>query len=54
MAHNPLNLVLRLILEIAGLVALGYWGWHRGQGFSRFVLAHYALSFDRIAWLSRK
>jgi len=39
MAHNPLNLALRFLLEIVGLVALGYWGWHQGEGFWRFVLA---------------
>ena len=27
-AHNPLNLALRFVLEITGLAALGYWGWN--------------------------
>ncbi|HSM54917.1 MAG TPA: YrdB family protein [Candidatus Sulfomarinibacteraceae bacterium] len=27
MSANPLNLALRFLLEIAGLVAMAYWGW---------------------------
>lgn len=27
MSNHPLNLVVRFILELAGLYALGYWGW---------------------------
>ena len=30
---------MRFILEIAGLVALGWWGWNQGEGILRFVLA---------------
>ena len=39
MGSNPLNLALRFILEIAGLVALGWWGWNQADGILRFVLA---------------
>lgn len=39
MGSNPINLALRFILEIAGLVALGWWGWNQGEGILRFVLA---------------
>ncbi len=39
MAYNPLNLAARFLLEIAGLAALGWWGWSQGQGALRFVLA---------------
>ena len=28
MGSHPLNLALRFLLELAGLVALGDWGWH--------------------------
>ena len=38
MGSNPINLALRFILEIAGLVALGWWGWNQAEGFLRFVL----------------
>jgi hypothetical protein len=32
MADNPLNLALRFVLEVAGLFALGYWGWANHDG----------------------
>ena len=36
---NPINLAVRFILEMAGLVALGWWGWNQGEGILRFLLA---------------
>ena len=39
MSQNPLNLVVRFVLEIVALVALGYWGWHTGTGTIRYLLA---------------
>jgi hypothetical protein len=39
MGSNPLNLAVRFILEMAGLVALGWWGWKQGEGVFRFMLA---------------
>jgi len=36
---NPINLVVRFILEMAGMVALGWWGWNQGEGILRFLLA---------------
>jgi hypothetical protein len=39
MGSNPINLLVRFILEIAGLVALGLWGWNQSEGILRFVLA---------------
>ena len=38
MASNPLNLAFRFFLELAGLFAIGYWGWHTGQGWQRWLL----------------
>jgi hypothetical protein len=38
MSSNPLNLAVRFILEMAGLVALGWWGWNQGEGVPRFLL----------------
>ena len=38
MSAHPLNLGLRLLLEVAGLVALGYWGWTQPAGIWRPVL----------------
>jgi hypothetical protein len=39
MASNPVNLAVRFVLEIASLIALGYWGWSQSNGGLRFVLA---------------
>lgn len=39
MGSNPINLLARFILEIAGLVALGWWGWNQAEGILRFLLA---------------
>ena len=39
MGSNPINLAVRFILEMAGLVALGWWGWNQGEGILRFLLA---------------
>jgi hypothetical protein len=39
MGSNPINLAVRFILEMAGLAALGWWGWNQGEGILRFILA---------------
>ena len=39
MGSNPINLAVRFTFEIAGLVALGWWGWNQGEGILRFMLA---------------
>jgi hypothetical protein len=39
MNSHPINLALRFLLEIAALVILGIWGWHRGDGWIRYLLA---------------
>ena len=39
MGSNPINLLVRFILEIAGLLAMGWWGWNQAEGVSRFFLA---------------
>ncbi|OGO39628.1 MAG: hypothetical protein A2W35_09190 [Chloroflexi bacterium RBG_16_57_11] len=38
MASNPINLAFRFILELAALVAMGYWGWNTGEGWTRWFL----------------
>lgn len=38
MSQNPINLGLRFFLEIAALVAIGYWAWHQTAGLIRFLL----------------
>ena len=39
MGSNPFNLAVRFILEMAGMVALGWWGWNQSEGILRFLLA---------------
>ncbi len=39
MSSNPINLALRFILELTALASLGLWGWYKGDGWLRFVLA---------------
>jgi hypothetical protein len=39
MSQNPLNLAVRFMLESAALIAIGYGGWHVGEGFLRYLLA---------------
>jgi hypothetical protein len=38
MSHHPINLVLAFLLEIAALIATGYWGWTQHEGIGRIVL----------------
>lgn len=39
MAYHPLNLVVRFLLEVITLFAVGLWGWEQGESWWRFVLA---------------
>lgn len=39
MGQNPLNLVLRFILELAALYFMARWGWLRFDGGWRYLLA---------------
>jgi hypothetical protein len=39
MAYHPLNLAVRFAMEIAALVALGYWGFAQHTGIWQFALA---------------
>lgn len=38
MSNNPINLGVRFMLELAGLVAMGYWGWTQHTGLLRWAL----------------
>jgi len=38
MSSNPINLGFRFLLELAGLFAMGYWGWSQHEGVWRFLL----------------
>jgi hypothetical protein len=39
MSQNPINLAVRFLLELAALASLAYWGWTRGDGGWRYLLA---------------
>ncbi|MCP4415214.1 MAG: YrdB family protein [Chloroflexi bacterium] len=39
MGSHPINLAVRFLLEIAGLIAIGYWGWHQGEGVLSIIFA---------------
>ena len=39
MGSHPINLTVRFLLELAGLVAIAYWGWSQHDGVLRFILA---------------
>jgi len=38
MSKHPLNLALHFVLEVAALVAMGYWGWTTHSGGLRWAL----------------
>ena len=44
------NLALRFLLEIAALVAVGYWGWKSAEGPARWVLAIGAVAAVVAIW----
>lgn len=39
MSQNPINLGVRFLLEVAALIAVGYFGWNLATGVVRFLLA---------------
>jgi hypothetical protein len=39
MGSHPINLAVRLLLELSALAALGAWGWRQGEGLFGFVFA---------------
>ena len=39
MGSNPINLLVRLLLELVAYLAMGYWGWKQADGPFRFVSA---------------
>ncbi|MCA9936730.1 MAG: YrdB family protein [Ardenticatenaceae bacterium] len=39
MGSHPLNLLLRFLLELAALTALGYWGWQQADGALAYMWA---------------
>ena len=39
MGSHPINLGLRFLLEVAALIAIGYWGWTQQDGIARWLFA---------------
>lgn len=39
MGSHPINLALRFLLELSGLLIAGFWGWHQRTDWLRFVFA---------------
>lgn len=39
MSNSSINLLLRFLLELTGLVALGIWGWQVGENSYKYMLA---------------
>lgn len=39
MGSHPVNLAVRLLLEMSALVFLGLWGWKQSDGWPRYLLA---------------
>jgi len=39
MGSHPVNLIIRFLLELSALVAMGVWGWKLSEGWPRWVLA---------------
>ncbi|MGD8997950.1 MAG: YrdB family protein [Anaerolineae bacterium] len=50
MSNNPVNLAFRFLLEIAAMLAIGYWGWRQASGALRFVLAIGAWLIAAVIW----
>jgi hypothetical protein len=39
MGSHPLNLILRFLLELIVIFAVGVWGWKQSEGWTRFAFA---------------
>ena len=39
MGSHPLNLMIRFLLELAAIAAVGIWGWKQGADWDRFLWA---------------
>lgn len=39
MANHPINLLLRFILELTAMFAVGFWGWKTGDGLMSWASA---------------
>jgi hypothetical protein len=53
LSNHPLALVLRFSLEVAGLIAIGYWGWHAADSVKRSRLILETVILLTPVWLLR-
>lgn len=45
------NIILRFLLEICGLIALGYWGFRVGNGYTMKILFGFGIpTFIAVVW----
>lgn len=50
MGSNPINLAVRFILELVGLVSIGYYGWTQHEGVTKYLLAFGLPLIAAILW----
>ena len=50
MNTNPINLVVRFLLEIAMLTILGCWGWHVTRGWMQYPAALIIPAIAAVLW----
>jgi len=50
MGSNPLNLGVRVLLELSSLIAFGYWGWTLTESGLRYVLAVFIPLIAAVIW----
>ena len=50
MSSNPINLAVRFILEVIGLVYTGIWSWHQADGALQYFLAALTPLLLAIVW----
>lgn len=54
MSLHPVQLGLRLTLEMAGLAIFAYWGWAQGTGVLRWVYALGLMLLVAVVWGARR
>lgn len=47
---NPVNLIVRFLLEIISLIVVGIWGWKATNGWLQFIVAFGAPFFMASLW----
>ena len=50
MGSNPINLLLRFLLELAALFSYGCWGWNAGDRWFRYLLMILAPLVGAMVW----